>query len=200
MKLKNKMKSLLLVAAVFAVSLSASARGKVAVVPYLKTNYTMISAVPAESVSYRVVIMNKMGETVYSSNVKIEGGTAFSKLFDFSKLEDGEYKVRMMSRKGGSFEETFSLRNGILTIKAAEKEDLSEIDVKTSKNEVVLLASNLNELLVKMEVVTKSAFLDSPLPSELNYYGKINVASLPKDGYVMSFVSGNKVINYEFRK
>lgn len=202
MKTKSVLKGVLLIAAIVIGSASVSAKGKISVAPYLKTSYAVISVEPTVEDLYSVAIFNSFGEIVYSSN-KLENGATFSKLFDFSKLEDGEYKVRLRGKGITSVEERFIVKDGALASVDASK-DVLATDVKIWKRSDYVFVShlnrNLNAMVVRLEDARGSVIYDKTLPAELTYSGKFNVSSLPKGNYALSFVSGNKVFSYEFKK
>jgi uncharacterized protein (UPF0333 family) len=204
MKTKNTLKFLLLVAAVFAGSLSASAKGKVAVVPYLKTNYTLIAAESGAEEFRSVAIMDKFGETLYSTS-RVSSNAVFSKVFDFSNLSDGEYKVRLDLKSGPSLESSFMVKNGgVASDSFSEMANISENDVRIWSNKDLLFVSHLNRAMRPVVINVKdsrgSIVYNNILPSDLTYSGKYNVAALPKGDYTISLESGSKVHSYEFRK
>ncbi len=204
MKFKNTMKSLLLVAAVFAGSLAVSANGKVAVVPYLKTNYTLIAAESGEAEISSIAIMDRFGETVYSSR-QVASKAGFSKLFDFANLSDGEYKVRLRVKSGSALEETFLVKNGMVASKSfSEMVEVSENEVRIWSDKDFLFVSHLNRAMRPVVINVKdssgSVVYKHTLPADLTYSGKYDVAALPKGDYTISLLSGSKVYNYEFRK
>lgn len=204
MKLRNTMKSLLLVAAVFAGSLVASANGKVAVVPYLKTNYTLIAAESSEAEFSSVAILNSYGETIYSSR-RVSPNAVFSKVFDFSNLLDGEYKVRLRVKSGSELEEKFLVKSGAVVPKSfSEMAEVSDNDVRIWSDKNFLFVSHLNRAMSPVVINVKdsrgSVVYKNTLPADLTYSGKYDVAALPKGDYTISLLSGSKVYNYEFRK
>lgn len=204
MKLKNTMKILLLVAAIFAGSFSASAKGKVAVVPYLKTSYTLITAGSGAGEFRSVAIMNQYGETVYASS-RVASQAVFSKLFDFSNLTDGEYKVRFRVKTGSIIEESFLVKNGAVAQELfSEMAADSDNDVRIWSDKDFLFVSHLNRAMSPVVIHVKdsrgSVVYKNTLPNDLTYSGKYDVAGLPKGDYTISLVSASKVYNYEFRK
>lgn len=202
MKIKNSLKVLLLVATVFTGAVSASAEGRVTILPYAKTSYALIAAEALPTEAYSVAIVNSIGEVVYSSNRNV-AGSVFTRVFDFSNLEDGKYKVRLRSKKGLLHEEAFSVKKGSLT-KGSSMAAASESVVKIWSNDDFLYVSHLNHelngLFIRLEDARGSVLYNSSLPSDLTYTGKFNVSALPKGDYKVSFVSGNKVFNYDLRK
>ncbi len=204
MKLRNTMKSLLLLAAVFASSLAVLAKGKVAVVPYLKTNYTLIAAESADAEFSSFAILDGYGETIYSSR-RVASQAVFSKVFDFSNLADGEYKVRLHVKSGSMLEEKFLLKSGALAPTSfSEMTEVSDSDVRIWSDKDFLFVSHLNHAMnptvINVKDARGSVVYKNTLPAELTYSGKYDVAALPKGNYTISLLSGSKVYNYEFRK
>lgn len=202
MKSKKVTKLLFLVAVIAFAGTSVFAKGKISVSPYLKTSYAVISALPSVEELYSVSISNVSGEVVYSSS-KVENGAIFTRLFDFSKMEDGEYKVRLKSKNNATIEERFIVKNGTLVSENSIKE-VADADVKIWKNNEFVFVSHLNrylnDMVISLEDERGSVIYNKNLPAELSYSGKFNVSSLPKGNYSLSFVSGNKVFNYDFKK
>lgn len=202
MKTKNVVKVMLLLAAVVLSSASVFAKGKISVSPYPKSSYAVISVEPSVEALYSIAIFNASGDVVYSSS-KVENGAVFSKVFDFSKLEDGEYKIRLRSKGNPVVEERFTVKSGAL-VSGDLKADVSAEDVKIWKKSDVVYVShlnrNLNGMVVRLVDSRGSVIYDKSIPAELTYSGKFNVSSLPKGNYSLSFVSGNKAFNYEFKK
>ncbi len=202
MKTKSLFKGLFLVAALVLGGATSYAKGKIMVTPYLKTSYTIISAEPALEGLYSLSIISANGQLVYSSN-KVENGAYFSRVFDFSKLEDGEYKVRLRSKSNNVTEEKFLIKDGILVTKETTQE-VSPADVRIWKASDILYVShlnrNLNKMIVRLEDNNGSVVYDNSIPAMLTYSGKFNVSSLPKGNYSLSFVTGNKVFTYDFTK
>lgn len=193
---------MLLLAAVVLSSASVFAKGKISVSPYPKSSYAVISVEPSVEALYSIAIFNASGDVVYSSN-KVENGAVFSKVFDFSKLEDGEYKIRLRSKGNPVVEERFTVKSGAL-VSGDLKADITAEDVKIWKKSDFVYVShlnrNLNGMVVRLVDSRGSVIYDKSIPAELTYSGKFNVSSLPKGSYSLSFVSGNKVFNYEFKK
>ncbi|MGQ1946152.1 hypothetical protein ACT3CD_03485 [Geofilum sp. OHC36d9] len=203
MNVKKGMKSWLLGAAAFVVSFSAVAEGDISVLPYLKTGYTLISAKPAASDVYSVSITGAYGDVIYNSG-RISGSEVYSKVFDFSQLYDGAYTVRVKSKSAGAFETSFEVKNGALNTGASENTDVAAEDVKIWSKDDMVFISHLNrygnDMRVKMEDKSGVVLYNAEIPAELTYSAKFNVATLPKGDYVVSFVSGEDVFNYEFEK
>lgn len=204
MKSKIVNKGVLLLAALVlgSVSVFAAGKGKIAVAPYLKTTYAVISAEPAVDALYSISIFDPWGQVVYSSN-KVDNGVIFSKLFDFSKLEDGQYTVRLKSKGNSVIEEHFVIKSGVL-LNEEDSSDVSATDVKIWKDSEFVFIShlnrNLNDMVVRLVDERGSVIYDKSLPAELAYSGKFNVSTLPKGNYSLNFHSGNTSFNYEFAK
>lgn len=202
MKCKKVTKLLFLVAVIAFAGTSVFAKGKISVSPYLKTSYAVISASPGVEELYSVSISNVSGEVIYSGS-KVKNGSTFTRLFDFSELEDGEYNVRLKSKNNVTIEERFIVKNGTLVSGNILKE-VADADVKIWKNNEFVYVShlnrNLNKMVISLEDERGSQIYNKNFPAELSYSGKFNVSSLPKGNYSLSFASGNKVFNYEFEK
>lgn len=177
MKMMNVIKGMLLLTAIVVGSTSVFAKGKIIVSPYLKTNYAIIAVEAVDSELYSVVITNSNGDVVYSSRNRNVNGNNFIKLFDFTALEDGNYKISFKSKGVPTIEERFLVKNGVLVPKESTK-DVASADFKIMKKHAVSRSSRT---------------------SGLAYTGNSIVSSISEGSFLLSFVSGNKVVGYEFR-
>lgn len=202
MKTKNVFKGMLLTAAFVFAGSSVFADGKISVSPYLKTSYAVVSVSPAVDDFSSLAIYNSQGELVYSSD-KVESGVGYTKLFDFSKMEDGKYKITARNNKANSVEEYFTVKSGNV-VSESRTNSVSEEDVRIWKNSDYVYVShlnrNFNSINVTLEDERGSLIYEKSFPAELAYSEKFDVSSLPKGNYSLSFVSGDNVFNYEFNK
>jgi len=203
MNVRKGMKSWLLGAAAFVVSVSAVADGNVSVLPYLNTGYTLISAVPVASDVYSVSITGDSGDLIYSSG-RISGSEVYSKLFDFSQLSDGHYTVRLKGKSSDVYETSFAVKDGALNAGVSKEGVVPAEDVKIWSKDDVVFISHINRFGNNMKVMIQDRYgvvlYNARIPAELTYSAKFNVATLPKGEYIVSFVSGKDVFNYEFEK
>jgi hypothetical protein len=175
MKIKNVIKGMLLMTAIVIGSSSVFAKGRIIVSPYLKTSYAIIAVESAEKSMFYVTITNSNGDVVYSRN-RIKNGEIFTKLFDFSSLEDGEYKISLRRKGVSTIEEVFIVKDGLLVPKELTK-DVASADFKIMKKHTAYGKSKT---------------------SGLAFTGNTNV-SIAEGSFLLSFASGNKVVGYEFR-
>ena len=173
--MKNVIKGMLLLTAIVIGSTSVFAKGKIIVSPYMKTNYAVISVEALDNGHFYVEITNSNGDIIYYRN-KIVNGVIFTKLFDFYSLEDGEYKISL-NRKGViTLEEYFKVKKGVLVRNESAK-DTAGADFK---------------------ILKKHTSYGKSRSSGLDFSKKSNVSLISEGSLLLSFVSGNKVVGYEF--
>ncbi|TCO07649.1 hypothetical protein [Natronoflexus pectinivorans] len=203
MKRFFRLKSLLLVATFFAVTLAVAAESRISVTPYPRSSFVLVSAIPSDAGFYSVVIQDRSGNVVFVSN-RFESGDSFSRLFDFSKLADGDYRARLRNRNGIDSETMFSLRAGRLLEQAPTAVRDSESLAKIWTASDYLFVSHLNKEMkptaIRLADSKGNIIYSGELPSELTYSGRYNISALPVGDYSVSLISGNTVYNYGFRK
>lgn len=203
MKMKTGLKGVMLGALLFAGSIAASADSKIVVLPYHNTSYTLVAAEVLDSNVQSLAIVDDRGETVYVSRpAAIEG--RYSKLFDFSRLQDGTYRVRLRSKAGVVSEVPFAIKNGAVNIAKSEMVSAADNELKVWTNEDYLFVSHLNRAMSPAVITLEDAFgrvlYNQSLPADLTYSGKYNVEALPRGEYKVNIVSGSKAFSYAFRK
>lgn len=202
MKAKKLLSVVVLAVLMVAVVTPSSAKGKITVSPYLDTNYALISALSQEMVDFSVEIKTSKGEFVYSSG-KVGSSDQFNKLFDFSQLTDGEY-VAVLKGSGKTFlKDEFTVSNGKLVAKVADKE-AEELAAKVwSKNDFIYVSylnKSYDTYSMRVEDKRGNVLFESALPKDLTYSGKFDVSSLPSGTYYVSLVSGKNSNSYAIRK
>ncbi|WP_088653235.1 hypothetical protein [Geofilum rhodophaeum] len=203
MKMKTGLKGVMLGALLFAGSIAASADSKIVVLPYHNTSYTLVAAEVLDSNVRSLAIVDDMGETVYVSRPDAMAGR-YSKVFDFSRLTDGTYRVRLRSKAGVVSELPFAVKNGTVDVAKSEMVPASENELKVWNNEDYLFVSHLNRALSPAVITLEDSYgrvlYNQNLPANLTYSGKYNVEALPRGEYKVNIVSGSKEFSYAFRK
>ncbi len=82
--------------------------GDVSVVPYLNTDYSLLSFVNIETKA-KLSIVNEEGITLYTQWVN--KASSAQKVLDFSKLEDGKYKAVLKSKGADAVTHSFEIKN-----------------------------------------------------------------------------------------
>lgn len=199
MRTKNvNLKGIVLGALLFLSTSSTFATGKIKINPYLDTDLSIISIINPTKSELRMKIYDKEGNLYYSK--KVNSTTADQKIFDFSYLEDGIYKIVL----SGAEEKTE--KEFIIEGKKLKVENNNEIAEKT------LFRSENNNLFVSYYSSENKAFrisiidalgnevFEESYTSAPTFSKKFNVTALPEGEYKVRLISNNKEYNYAFRK
>lgn len=190
------------VAVLALLSTGAFGKGKIYISSYLKTDYAIITAQHGNSENYRVRIYDEAGSELYSS-LRINGSSAFQKLFDLSTLEDGKYSIELKSKKETSVEE-FVIKGNRLASVVGSKEDSSLLNAffRVSDNKLYVSHMNFSNAGLQIRIGDEygTDVYSSDLPSEGAYSGMFDVTNLPTGDYTVLLISGDKEYNYEFSK
>lgn len=203
MRIKTNLRSVVLGAVLLAGSVVAGASNNIVVMPYQNTPYTLVAAEAVDTQIQSLVIVDDRGEAVYVSRPADLKGS-YGKLFDFSRLSDGVYKIRMRSERGEVSAVNFVIRNGSLANKKPQLQIDAENELKVWSNEDFVFVSQLNRTntfsVVSVEDAYGRVLFNKELPKELTYSGRFNVGTLPRGEYKVNVVSGTKAFSYAFRK
>lgn len=94
--------------------------GKLYMQPLNKDYHASVTIANLAEGKYTLTIESGNGMNVYY-NTLLESPESFSKVFDFSKLSDGDYTLRLNSKQG-VVERHFTIANGKIKVYYAEKE------------------------------------------------------------------------------
>jgi flagellar hook assembly protein FlgD len=199
MRTKNvNLKGIVLGALLFLGASSAFATGNIKINPYLDTDLSIVSIINPSESALKMKIYDREGNLYYSK--KVNRATTDQKLFDFSYLEDGIYKI-VLSGADENVEKEF-----IIEGKKLKVTDTKEVAEKT------LFRSQDNNLFVSylsFENKTFNLSITDELGNEVfeesytsapTFSKKFNVTALPEGEYKVRLVSNNKEYNYAFRK
>lgn len=199
MRTKNvNLKGIVLGALLFLGASSAFATGNIKINPYLDTDLSIVSIINPTESALKMKIYDREGNLYYSK--KVNRATTDQKLFDFSYLEDGIYKI-VLSGAEENVEKEF-----IIEGKKLKVTDTKEVAEKT------LFRSQDNNLFVSylsFENKTFNLSITDELGNEVfeesytsapTFSKKFNVTALPEGEYKVRLVSNNKEYNYAFRK
>ncbi|NOU61787.1 T9SS C-terminal target domain-containing protein [Marinifilum caeruleilacunae] len=177
---------------------SAFATGNIKINPYLDTDLSIVSIInPTESV-LKMKIYDAEGNLYYSK--KVNSTTTDQKLFDFSYLEDGVYKIVLVGADN-KVEKEFSVEDSKLKVETAKK--LAEKTLFRSEDNSLFVSYlsfenkkfNLSIIDAYGNEVFEESYLSAPTFSK-----KFNVTALPEGNYKVRLTSNEKVYNYAFRK
>lgn len=199
MRTKNvNLKGIVLGALLFLGASSAFATGNIKINPYLDTDLSIVSIINPTESALKMKIYDREGNLYYSK--KVNSATTDQKLFDFSYLEDGLYKIVLIGTEE-KVEKEFVIEGNKLKV-----EDNIEVAEKT------FFRSENNDLFVSYLAFENKTFnlsitdalgnevFEESYTSAPTFSKKFNVTALPEGEYKVRLVSNNKEYNYAFRK
>ncbi len=209
MKTKNTIKGLAL-GVMFALTTSVSVfagegdtpAAKMSIVPYLSTDYSIISYNNTGSNNAVLTIKDDLGNVVFSDKF---AGTGFTqKVLDFSNIEDGTYRADLSIKGKAVVSESFKIENHKLaSIKKAEPvayqpKSFANVVENTLYVSHLSLGGSAFAVSITDKAGTKvyeNEKVDKPIYSQ-----KFDVASLPKGEYTLNINSVNGDFTYDFQK
>ena len=197
MKTKN-LKGIVLGVILFLGASSAFATGNVRINPYLDTDLSVVSIINPTESTLRMKIYDAEGNLYYSK--KISGETTDQKLFDFSYLEDGVYKI-VLSGNENNFEKEFEVENNKLI--SEKKEEITEKTLfRSEKNNLFVTYLSFENKKINLSILDTfgNEIFEESYKSEPTFSKKFNVEALPKGEYKVRLISNDKEYNYAFRK
>lgn len=198
MKTKNTFKGLVLGVILFLGANSAFATGNIRINSYLDTDFSIISIINPSESFLKMKIYDEAGNIYYSKKVGSE--TSVQKLFDFSYLEDGTYKI-VLTGKDANIEKKFKVADNKLVTKLADN-TVEKTLFRTEKDN--LFVSYLSFANTKFNISINDEFgnevFNNSYASEPTFSKKFNVEALPKGDYKVRLVSDKKEFNYAFSK
>ncbi len=198
MKTKNTFKGLVLGAILFLGASSAFATGNIRINSYLDTDLSIVSIINPSESFLKMKIYDEAGNLYYSN--KISGETTAQKLFDFSYLEDGTYKI-VLTGNGDKLEKTFQVANNKLVSESVAKFAEKTLFRAENNSLFVTYLSFKNTIFdISINDDLGNEIFKGSYASEPTFSKKFNVEALPKGDYKVRLVSDKKEFNYAFRK
>lgn len=177
---------------------SVFATGNIRINSYLGTDLSIVSIINTTESFLKMKIVDEYGNLYYSK--KISNETTAQKLFDFSYLEDGMYKV-VLTGKDSELEKEFKIENNKL---AAEKtlQPKEKTLFRAEANDLYVTYLSFENKNFNLSIVDAfgNEVFQGTYKSEPSFSKKFNVEALPKGEYKVRLVSDNKEYNYAFIK
>ncbi len=176
--------------------------GNLSVLPYLDTDYSVVSFANLADKSAKFSIVDVEGVTIYKEWVSKEGYS--QKVLDFSNLKDGEYTAVLSAKGALDVSKTFEVKDHKLV--SAKQIVVTPEEVKAFFNivENTLYVSHLSFGSNSFGISIDDAFGGEVYTNEFlgnkAYSGKFDISALPKGEYTVSINSGSKEYSYDFRK
>lgn len=199
----NKTKGLVLAALMLASAVASTfASGKLAVSPYLKTNFAIVSAVVSTEDGARLAIKDEFGTVLYRSS-KINNAESFQKLLDLSTLPNGTYKVVL---EGKSVKEvsTFEVKNSKLSVEKYSASNVASSASFFRRNNDMLVVSYLNPALKSSSLTIYDSkgetVYSAEIPVKETYSALYKINDLPKGQYTVALSADAKTHSYDFER
>lgn len=146
---------------------------------------------------YEISILNSLGDLVYFHETK-EASRNFNRLFDFSQLEHGVYKVEVKI-EGASNEQLITInRKGIVVGHTSKK-----TDPFFNYKDNILSLSYLNHSIedMSMNIYQKSNLIwESKMDAEFVLQKGFDLSKLKNGEYNVVFSAGNEIYEYDLTK
>jgi hypothetical protein len=177
---------------------SAFATGKIRISNYLDTDLSIVSIFnPGES-TLKMKIYDVDGNLYYTKKVSSE--TTDQKLFDFSYLEDGMYKIVLTGGEKDIVKEFEIEDNKLAPAKA--KNYAERTLIRSFENDLFVTYLSFENKSFNLLITDKEGnqVFEESYTTKPNFSKKFNVSALPKGDYNVRLISNNKEYNYAFRK
>jgi len=199
MRTKNvNLKGIVLGALLFLGASSAFATVNIKINPYLDTDLSIVSIINPSESALKMKIYDREGNLYYSK--KVNSATTDQKLFDFSYLEDGIYKI-VLSGAEENVEKEFIIEGNKL--KVTDTKEVAEKTLFRSQDNnlfVSYLSFENNTFNLSITDELGNEVFEESYTSAPTFSKKFNVTALPEGEYKVRLVSNNKEYNYAFRK
>lgn len=175
---------------------SASGNLRVDILP-LTSSRAVVAVSSKADAKFEISIENSYGEVIYYKETEGDA-TDYRKVYDFSRLGDGEYRV-IASIDGATSERTFSVGPREISVG-----DLKYVaDPVFSFNNDVLRVAYLNYPGEKVNLKIydgNEEIYSKTIDSNFAVNEGLNLAKLAKGNYQVVLASGNEVFDYTVRK
>ncbi len=175
---------------------------KVSVLPYLHTDYSVLSVSNYSEKGGLFLIEDKSGSVLYKEWVGKSGIT--QKVLDFSYLKDGDYDMVLKIKGEEKVRKSFSVKDqklvSELAKKAAKSEEQSFVNLVDNMLYVSHLAFGSNAFAFSISKEGEGEVYSNTIKAKDSYSGKFDVSELPSGKYAVNINSGDKDYEYEFNK
>lgn len=146
---------------------------------------------------YEISILNSLGDLVYFHETK-EASRNFSRMFDFSQLEHGNYKVEVKI-EGASNEQLITInKKGIVVGNTSKKTD-PFFNYKGNILSLSYLNHSIEEM--SMNIYQKSNLIwETKMDPQFVLHKGFDLSKLEKGEYSVVFSAGNEIYEYDLTK
>ena len=184
--------TMLLAFVAFANTLMATGNLKVDILPI--TSETAVVAISnAEASNYQISIVNDKGEVVYTNETEQES-MDYNKVFDFSNLENGDYKLSVMVDRLTT-ERAFKVKNE--TISVGKEKNMIEPFFAYKNGILKLSYLNFSEEKLNLNFYSQNELVYSKeISNEFSIQKGFNLSNLEKGTYSVVLSTEDKSYTY----
>ncbi|WP_167616297.1 hypothetical protein [Maribellus sediminis] len=195
--MKNLKKTMLLLVTILASgSVMATGLLNVSVIPG-KNEKALVSVSDNNGDRCMVEVTDVNGEMVYTHHIK-HPGDSYEKLYDFSKLDDGNYTLSVILGDE-TLLSSMNIQNGNVQI-SGQKEELKPY-FKLNGNELELTFLNFEKQDVKFQLYddgTNELVFENDLANDFSINKEIDLSKLNAGDYNAVLETGDQLYNYAF--
>lgn len=146
---------------------------------------------------YEISILNSLGDLVYFHETK-EASRNFNRMFDFSQLEHGDYKVEVKI-EGASNEQLVTInKKGIVVGNPSKKTD-PFFNYKDNILSLSYLNHNIEEM--SMNIYQNSNLIwDTKMDAQFVLHKGFDLSKLKNGEYTVVFSAGDEIYEYDLTK
>ncbi len=174
---------------------------KVSILPYLHTDYSVLSVSNLSENSGLFMIEDKDGSVLYKEWVSKSGIT--QKVLDFSLLKDGNYEMVLKIKGEEKVRNSFTVKDKKIVSEYAvahKSVDKAMVNLVDNMLYVSHLSFGSNAFAMSISKEGEGEVYSNTIKTKDAYSGKFDVSELPSGAYVVNINSGDKNFEYEFQK
>ncbi len=176
----------------FANTLMASGNLKVNIHP-LESEKAIIAISNAEESNFQISILNDQGEVVYYKETT-DGNMDYRRVFDFSNLENGDYKLSVTVDKATT-ERSFNMKNKNISV--GKEKNMIEPYFAFKDGILKISFLNFSEADVKLNLFDKNDLVyEKELGSRFDVNGGFDLSRLEKGTYSVILSADDKAYSY----
>ncbi len=176
----------------FANTLMASGNLKVNILP-LTSEKAVVAITNSSAANFKISIANDKGETVYYKETEA-GSNNYRKVFDFSNLEKGDYKLAV-SAEGSTTERAFKIENKNIAV--GKEKSIMEPYFAYKEGVLKLSYLNFSEENLSLNFYDKNDLVYSKrIGDRFNVNEGFNLSKLNKGAYSVVLSTDSKSYTY----
>jgi len=192
-----KLRTLLFTAALSLITSLGFAQNEVSILPYLKTDYSIVTVQNTTSDALILSIVDESSnETIYKTRIEEKGFS--QKLFDLRKLEDGEYSIELSNNSKKNFEIIDNKLQAEFSLEYAENKTYFRL----SKESVYVTRFSFDEKPFSVSITNNEGeeLFEKVYCANKSFTGKYDISNLPIGKYNLILNSKADQSQYAFSK